>query len=223
MRLKVAVAALTLTMASGLLAATALNAFASPHAAGAVPPRGLKVFVGYVDNYHSHTGRSHPRPWQHWRKVIFKGCNYFHPDRCPNHANRYDAGALRLDNNSRHLMVVTNARVRIGHCTFRPWPGLHATVPPGKDLILTETGGTPPGPCHTTDSKDNFDTSETHYAKATKCTKNDGKIPVFRVRVGRRALTYRDTGQILNTGGLDPGDKACGSQSETHQWVPIGS
>jgi hypothetical protein len=189
-----------------------------------VPSR-LKVFAGYADSYHVRTGSGHPATWQRSRGVIFKGCNYFTPSRCPsgvNRPHRYDAGAIRLDNRTSHAITVTKARVVIGSCTFRPWPGLHVRVGAGKKLILTETGGTPgKAPCHTTDSRDNFDTSETHFNPNTKCTKNDGKIPVFHVTVNRMALTYRDTGQILNTGGKDPGAKGCGFLNEMHRWGPM--
>jgi len=94
------------------------------------------------------------------------------------------------------------------------------TLPGGKKLILTQTGGKPP--CHTTTSSDNFYTSETHKNSA-KCTKNDRKIAVFHVTVDGRALSYSDTGQVLNTGGKDPGDRRCGFHSEVRAWARIGS
>ena len=67
------------------------------------------------------------------------------------------------------------------------------TLPGGKKLILTQTGGKPP--CHTTTSSDNFDASETNNSK-TKCTKNDRKIPVFHVTVDGRPLSYRVPGRF---------------------------
>ena len=83
-------------------------------AAVAAPPRGLKVFVGYTDSFHPRTGRTHPSLWRGSPKVVFRGCNYFSPSRCPKRRHRYDAGALRLDNNTAHAMTVTNASVTIG-------------------------------------------------------------------------------------------------------------
>jgi hypothetical protein len=85
-------------------------------------------------------------------------------------------------------------------------------------LILTQTGGKPP--CHTTGGAYNFDASETNKS-STECTTNDGKIPVFHVTVDGQALTYRDTSQILNTGGKNPGAKVCGAHNETHSWATI--
>jgi hypothetical protein len=178
-----------------------------------------KVFAGYADSFR--VGHSHPSPWKSSPNVIFEGCNYFHPDACPKFPSgrdRYDAGALRLDNNSTHSMTVTKASVTVGSCTFKPWPGLDATVPGGKKLILTQTGGKPP--CHTTGGAYNFDASETNKS-STECTTNDGKIPVFHVTVDGQALTYRDTSQILNTGGKNPGAKVCGAHNETHSWATI--
>lgn len=68
---------------------------------------------------------------------------------------------------------------------------------------------------------ENFDTSDTNTT-SDKC-ENDGKIPVFHVTVDGHALAYRDTDQILNTGGKDPGAKACGSHNETHAWAPTSA
>lgn len=213
---------LIVALAAAAVAMSALataSGAAPPIARPALKPSRLKVFAGYVDTFHVKTGRTHPSPWRHNPKVIFEGCNYFTPSRCPEHGHRYDAGALRLDNDTSHAITVSHARVVIGKCTFKIWPRLHVTVPKGMVLILTETGGK--APCHTTDSKDNFDTSETHFNRSTKCTKDDGKIPIFYVTVDHLALTYRDTHQILNLGGKDPGDKSCGSKDEMHPWGPI--
>jgi hypothetical protein len=90
------------------------------------------------------------------------------------------------------------------------------TVPAGETVILTQTGGK--SPCGV--GNYNFNTSDTNTS-STKCTKDDGAIPVFHVNVNGQALTYRDTGQILNTGGMDPGDPSCGSHDETEAWAPI--
>ena len=34
-------------------------------------------------------------------------------------------------------------------------------------------------------------------------------------------MTYRDTKQVLNTGGVDRGAPKCGGRSEAHDWAPI--
>jgi len=142
-----------ITAQSEFAAATAAPRVARP--ARLAPPPGLKVFAGYADSYHPRTGRWHPSLWRGSPKVVFEGCNYFSSSRCPKRPHRYDAGALRLDNDTPQAMTVAKASVTIGSCTFGPWPGLHVTLPGGKKLILTQTGGKPP--CHTTNSRDNFD------------------------------------------------------------------
>jgi hypothetical protein len=186
----------------------------------AVPPSKIvKAYAGYADSFRP--GTRAPSPWQGGKNVIFEGCNYFHPTRCTAGGGvKYDAGAIRLVNTGSRVLTVSKASVTIGSCTFRPWPGLNVKVPGGHQLILTQTGGMPP--CRTNGSKSslNFDTSETNKS-STKCTKNDGKIPVVHVTVGGQALTYRDTKQVLNTGGKDPGALRCGSHSETHNWSSI--
>jgi len=215
MHRKVTGATLVLAMAaSAPFAARALAATTQT-----TPPTGLKVFAGYIDTFHPRKGLKHPVPWRHNPTVMFKGCNYFHPSRCPKRM-RYDAGALRLDNNTTAPMLVTHASVRIAACTFRPWPKLHVTVPVGKKLILTETGGKPP--CHTANprNKDNFDTSETNRS-STRCTVSDREIPAFNVTVNGQPLTYRDVHRVLNKQGKDPGYIKCGSHGETHRWVAI--
>ncbi|HZO77406.1 MAG TPA: prenyltransferase/squalene oxidase repeat-containing protein [Solirubrobacteraceae bacterium] len=179
----------------------------------AVPPSKIvKAYAGYADSFRS--GSHFPSPWRGGKNVIFEGCNYFHPSRC---RKSYDSGAIRLVNTGTRVLTVSNASVRVGSCTFRPWPGLNVKMPGGRQLILTQTGGKPP--CHTNGpgSRANFDASETGHS----CTKNDGLIPIVHVTVSGTALTYRDTSQVINTGGVDRGAPRCGGHSETHDWRPI--
>jgi hypothetical protein len=186
---------------------------------GVTPPTGrqkrLKVFAGYADGFRR--GKvSAPLPWK-GRGVIFEGCNYFHPDRCPttkSGADIYDAGAIRIDNKTGAALKVTKARVVIGSCTFKPWPGLNVTVPAGKQLILTQTGGKPR--CHTTNDKLNFDTSETHHS----CTRGH-LIPAVHLTINGKKESFSDRSRILNTGGRDLGANACGKHKETHGWAKL--
>ena len=179
----------------------------------AVPPSKIvKAYAGYADG--SRPGTHAPSPWQGGKNVIFEGCNYFHPSRC---GKSYDAGAIRLVNPGSRAATVSKASVKIGSCTFHPWPGLNVKVPGGHELILAETGGKAPCGTGGPHSMDNFDTSETSHS----CTKNDGLIPVVHLTVSGTALTYRDTKQVLNTGGVDRGAPKCGGHSEAHDWAPI--
>jgi hypothetical protein len=179
------------------------------------------VYAGYVDT--ARDGKvTAPSPWQGSAGVIFEGCNYFKPDRCPktkSGADRYDAGAIRIDNTTGAPLKITNASVVVAYCTYHPWPGLKVTLPPGKQLILTETGGKPP--CNNTDPDDNFDTSDTPHSYKT-CTK-DHAIGVLDVTINGAATSFNDPLQILNTGGADLGSKACGSRNEAHPWGKMAS
>jgi hypothetical protein len=172
------------------------------------------VYVGYADTFR--TGQpSHPSPWKGSKGVIFRACNYFHPDRCPktkSGTDRYDSGAVRIMNGSDASMTVTKVNVKIGSCTFRPWPKLNLTVPAGKQLILAQTGGKPP--CDTTRGKYNFDTSDT----SKSCTTNDEQFPLVNMTVNGEAMTFLDDSQVLNTGGVDPGAHRCGGHNETQNW-----
>jgi hypothetical protein len=177
------------------------------------------VYAGYAD-YSPNGTVSAPSPWQGSAGVIFEGCNYFTPDRCPktkSGADRYDAGAIRISNTTGATLKITNASVVVGYCTFHPWPGLNVTLPAGKQLILTQTGGA--GPCPNTDGGANFDTSDTPHSYKS-CTR-DHVIGVLHVSINGAATAFRDTAQILNTGGVDLGTKACGSHNEFHPWGQI--
>jgi hypothetical protein len=172
------------------------------------------VYVGYADSFRKGEP-SHPLPWRGGKGVMFRACNYFHPDRCPktkSGADRYDSGAVRIMNPSEASMTVTKVNVKIGSCTFRPWPKLNVTVPAGKQLIRAQTGGKPP--CNTTRGNYNFDTSET----SKSCTTNDEEFPLVNMTINGQPFTFLDDSQVLNTGGVDPGAKRCGDHNETQPW-----
>jgi hypothetical protein len=173
------------------------------------------VFAGYAAGIQTDPS-SHPSPWQGAAGVDFVGCNYFTPGLCPKGGKAYDAGALMLPNDTSQAMIVTNASVTIGKCTLEPWPGLNVIVNPGEKLILTQTSGATPCGLSAAGPDNNFDTSDLNTAPEA-CT-NDGLIPKFQVTVNGTGLTYRDTRQILNTGGEDRGPCSGG---ETHAWEPM--
>jgi hypothetical protein len=90
------------------------------------------------------------------------------------------------------------------------------TVQPGHTLILTETGGTPPGPCRPSPgSHNNFDTSE----NGTMVCTNNGVKPAITFSVNGSATTISDSNQILNTGGLDK--FGCTGHNEGHAWSAL--
>jgi hypothetical protein len=174
------------------------------------------VYAGYTDTYRAGSP-SAPSPWKGSPSVIFKGCNYFKPDRCPktkSGKDRYDSGAIRILNISQEDLTITKAKVIIGSCTFHPWPKLNVTIKPEEQVILTQTGGKPP--CGSARSNFNFDSSDT----SSSCTANS-VTPALQVTVSGETLTYSDPSQTLNTGGKDRGKKACGHHNETHDWVQM--
>ena len=182
------------------------------------PSKSVKVYGGYTDNLRP--GKDAPSPWRGGKNVIFMGCNYFHPSRCDKTQKgvvRYDGAAIRVVNTGSRTLTVSHASVKVGSCTFKPWPRLNVKVPGGHQLILTQTGGKPP--CHTlaSTSRENFDVSET----SKSCTKDDGLIPIVHLTVSGTAITYRDTKQVMNTGGVNPGMKACGRKNETRDWAVL--
>jgi hypothetical protein len=178
----------------------------------------LSAFVGYADTLRADGVPSTPDPWAGSPHVTFVGCGSFGADVCRQQGGHdaYDAGAVRVDNTGPAPFTVSNASVVIGACTFTPWTGLNVSVPAGGTLVLTETGGTPAAGCSPAKgSHNNFDTSENGTAS---CTDN-GVIPHITFSVDGTPRTLLDTGQVLNTGGLDK--HACVGGNEGHAWAPI--
>jgi hypothetical protein len=89
---------------------------------------------------------------------------------------------------------------------------------------VTQLAHTPVEGCNTT-APGSFDTSDARPANVAICT-NDGLIPEVDVTVDGVLSVFHDTGQVLNTGGVDravcssPGQPA---GNESAQWTPIGS
>ena len=183
------------------------------------PPPTPVISLGYADNYFTH-GSPTGLPWLGLSPApLVIGCG-INPngggsagsDACPTDptnpaVDSYDAGAILIANPSAtQSMPVTGGSVTIGSCVYNPWPGLNITVAPGGSIVLTQTGGVNPcvGDGNVVGAY-NFDTSESAPA-GTPCTGNDGLIPVISLTINGNPLVINDTGQILNTGGADPGD-----------------
>jgi hypothetical protein len=194
------------------------------------PPGGPHIFVGYVDEAANNHGSpsAHPNPWKGSAGVKFIGCGFGGSDKCPTSGgfDLYDAGAIRIEATSESgALSVTGGKVVIGPCTYEPWPGLNVTIQPGENLILTQTGK---HQCTSTltAEQDNFDTSES-FLKSTQyqeflntgtCS-NDGFIPAITLTINGQTTTLNDSGQTLNTGGLDP--DICTGTSEVREWSQL--
>ncbi len=134
-------------------------------------------------------GSIFPFPWNGSPNVTFVG------------GGGSDDGALRFDNSGTAPIVFDSVTVDIGPYHYDLWPR-NMSLAAGQILILTATSG------------DNFDTSDTPIT----CTPT-GYIPQVHVSIGGVVTTFKDTTQILNTGGIDVG--VC-TGNESRSWTRIG-
>jgi len=195
------------------------------------------ISFGYADNYYTH-GSPNGLPWLGLSGALVIGCGVnpngggSAPDACPKDPNNtavdsYDAGAIEIDNASSTAITVTNSSVQIGSCTYNPWPGLNISLAPGATLVLTQTGGAPTVCGTSVVGNYNFDTSESfftltgqHDGQANLNCANDGAVPSVTLTLNGASKTIADTGQILNTGGVDPPD--CSSNAnEFHAFTLV--
>jgi hypothetical protein len=194
------------------------------------PPPSPTIYLGYADTYATH-GDPSGFPWNGMSPTpLVIGCGVDPngggaiADICPLLAgtttDSYDAGVIRIDNTSSTAsMPVTGASVTIGACTYNPWAGLNISIPAGGSLVLTQTGGANPCPSGgNVVGNYNFDTSEAYFGGSV-CGVNDGLVPAISLTINGTPMTVNDTGQILNTGGYDPG--SCGLSNEYHAFVQV--
>jgi len=181
-------------------------------AAPAAAASGIGVYVGYADSLRAEA-TSFPTPWAGSPATVFEGC-------LPVTACTYDAGAIRIVNNTSASVTVNAIAVHIDTCTFTGWAP--AVLTPGADLIVTqlasgaEDGCSGPSPAH-------FDTSDIGPGGSSYsgiCTP-DGIVPTVDVTVNGQTTSYADSGQVLNTGGVDAATCSAFS-NESIQWTTIG-
>ncbi|HEV2342780.1 MAG TPA: Ig-like domain-containing protein [Actinocrinis sp.] len=171
-------------------------------AAPNTPP--VNVYVGYQDTLRASNDYTiSPLPWYGSPNVVFEGDGSAQGPGA-------DSGGVRFDN-------VTNAPVTLDKVTvdvpvpsggapvhYDEWPA-GIVVNPGQTLILAENAGFA-----------SFDTSDDD---AGTCGVVQKLVPLINVTIGGATSTYRDTGEVLNTGGFD---QACiGNESEP--WVRVGT
>jgi len=194
------------------LLVTAALAFAGVVALPAAPASaasGVQVFVGYADNLRANPAKF-PTPWAGSPSVVFEGCT-------PNCT--FDAGAVRLVNTGTGPVTVDSVVVNVSTCRFDIWP--HGTLlQGGQQLVLTQTAVTAAAVCGGTSGA--FDTSDIGVNGAgTNCTP-DGVVPTVVATIDGTPTTFSDTGQVLNTGGIDVA--ACPSgPNESIGWTLIGN
>jgi hypothetical protein len=169
----------------------------------------IQVYAGYYDTHHPGNTQPKPDPWQGSPNVTFVG----KPD---GSSGGWDASCVRIDNAGDALPDVL-VTVDIGTRHFALW-GSRA-IPAGGTLIVTQT------------ALENFDGSDTNEAGCFGCSaslcsqKVSRTVPVVHVRINGVTTDYFDTGQILNTHGVDAaGCPATGTRNdESHPWTEIGT
>ena len=168
------------------------------------------VLVGYADLIHP-SPVNFPTPWDGSPGVIFKGCSG-----CPS----IDAGAVRIVNNTGGTLTMNAVVVRMDTCTFNLWPS-NIALPLGGELIVTATANGAGEGCTTDGHFDTSDIGPNSTSWEGKCT-NSNIIPQIDVTVNGVTTTFPDTGQVLNTGGIDKAECPSGPNEST-QWTAIGS
>ena len=124
---------------------------------------------------------------------------------------------MRIDNISGGTLSGVTVTVDMGGSRFALW-GTNS-IAAGKQLILAQTG------------YENFDGSDTSPAGCFGCdpklctTQVSNSVPVIHVTIGGVTTDYFDTGQILNTRGVD--SAGCpptnDRNDETIDWLPVGA
>jgi len=193
---RLTIAALLAILAAGVAVAGAAPASAST---------GIGVFVAYADSLRADAS-SFPTPWAGSPATQFEGCL---PTAC-----EYDAGAVRIVNNSNSTVTVNAVAIHIETCTFSGWAP--TTLPSGSELIITQF---PTGIATGCPASGFMDTSDVR--PGAKCTPNAVQ-PTVDVTINGQTTTYVDAGQVLNTGGVDAAACPPGS-NESIQWTAIGN
>lgn len=168
---------------------------------------GLAVFVGYADNLRPNG--NFPVPWQGSPNTTFIG-----------QGPTFDAGAIRLDNNTSTPIQIDDVFVTVpgwttsaardaqGNGVADLWGSF--TIAPNSTVILTQTNN----------ATENFDTSDFGVRGCGNPLANgQAPIPTVKVTISGVATTFSDTAHVLDTGGFD---LACES-NESLQWRLIGT
>jgi uncharacterized membrane protein len=159
-------------------------------------PPGLTVEVGYADNLRPNP--FFPNPWNGSPNTSFVGGG-----------PSFDAGALRIINNSTNPVTISDVTVRLFDGEkFDLWGS--NTIPAGGNLILTQTVSF------------NFDTSDSGDLPFPQTHPDGETAHAARVliTVNGQVITLLDTGHVLTTGGSD---LAAGGGNESQNWRPIGT
>jgi hypothetical protein len=188
--------------ASGVVAATAAPASAASS---------VDVYVGYADTLRANP-TNFPTPWAGSPGVTYSGC----AGTCS-----FDAGAVRIVNNTNLVETVDSVQVKFDTCTWSMWQH-NVVLQPGQQYIITQTVSGASGGCDNTSGL--FDTSDIGPNNANwagNCSQS-GVIPEIDATIDGTLNTFTDSKQVLNTGGIDLA--SCpGGTNESQQWSLVGT
>ncbi|WP_194924048.1 Ig-like domain-containing protein [Catenulispora pinisilvae] len=192
----------------GMLVLTAAALVVAP-AGRAHAAANVAVQLGYADNARANPN-NFPTPWEGAPNVTYGGCT----GGCT-----FDAGAVRVINNTGVNVNVDYVKVSFGTCVFDIW---RHNVPLGMNgqYILTQTINSFSSGCTTDGSFDTSDIGPNGADWSGNCNQS-GVVPVVTVSIDGVVSNFNDTGKILNTGGVD--GASCGMGNESQQWAPVGS
>jgi PKD repeat protein len=174
-----------------------------------LPPTPISVYVGYYDTHHPDHPRTKPSPWKGSPGVTFVGT-------ADSGTNGWDSSCIRIENLTSSPLAVT-VTADIGSEHFSLWGS--RSIPAGGTLILAQTGF------------ENFDGSDTNEAGCYGCdpdlclTRVSSTVPVVHVTMNGTTTHYYDTGQIMNTHGVDGAgcpDTGGTRNDESQAWTQIG-
>jgi len=164
---------------------------------------GIDVFVGYADT--ERPSVFFPAPWLGDPGILDVG-----------HAmgQLFDAGAIRIDNNTGAALTVDNVTVDgfANGASFSLWGSF--TIPSGMKAILTQTD----------EASENFDTSDrTSRPCCTPLGFGVEPFPKVRITIGGQTMVFGDSVHVLDTKGFDIVDLPPGETNESFQWRLIGT
>jgi hypothetical protein len=186
---------------------------------------GYSVYVGYADDLRP-SPKNFPTPWDGDSNVVFEGC-------VPN-CTGWDGGAVMVVNTGATALSINSFSINLSSpgattpCVYSIWPS-NISVPSGDEAIFSETLTGGGGGCTNTVNSngvaymDSSDIGPNGANWAGNCTQS-GIIPQVDVTVNGTAASYNDTGQVLDTGGVDANSCTPGvpNANESIQWTPVG-
>jgi len=169
----------------------------------------VTVQLGYADNLRANP-TNFPTPWAGAPSVVYSGC----PGACT-----FDAGAVRVVNTTPVTVHVDYVKVHMDNCTYDIWQH-NVALAPNQSYVVTQTINSFSSGCTTDGSFDTSDIGPNGANWSGNCNQS-GVIPVVDVSIDGVPSSFRDTGQILNTRGVD--GASCGMGNESEPWSLVGS